>query len=87
MSQTPEPLDPSAPDAPLIALIQLRDKNLIHSMSDEEIIARLDEIRHLTNQHLNLATRAKKESDKIAKAVGGKPSSAKALRQSILDDI
>lgn len=87
MTPDPEPLDPSAPDAPLIALIQLRDKDIIARMSDEQITAHLAEIKSLTAQHLNLASRAKKESDKIAKAVGGKPSGAKALRQSILDGI
>lgn len=63
-----------APDAPIIALLRLRDSALIAEMSDEELTNKLREIRALAQQPVALVAKVKRESTAVAGKVGGRVS-------------
>lgn len=85
-NQPPPPDDPSAPDAPIVALLRLRNDALVTTLSTEELTRRLSELRTLAQQPVSLTARVKSESNKVATRVGGRVSAAAKLQKS-LDEI
>lgn len=84
MSNLPQPLavDPLAPDAPLIALLSIRDNPLLVSATQEQLIEIVKKLRVHATTPATLTARLRADSDVI------KPrNTASAKRRAFLDSI
>ena len=77
----PSPDD--APLSPLGALLALRHDPLVADMTDEQLLARVRELREAANNNAKLNSLLAEESAKRSP----RASSARAVRQALLDEL
>lgn len=58
-------IDPQAPDAPIIHLLQLRHTPLLVDMNAAQLAEHIARIKQLASQPVSLAAELKSESDKV----------------------